>query len=142
MEQIGVVPNIYNVMWLFNEYNKAYFGGVLPRPRFALVHDRRTLGKFTCGFDEENEVDDPEILISDCYEYTETRLRDILVHEMIHYYLAYTQQDVYITHGRAFKRLANEFNSKYGTNITKTVDTSDMRQVNYNKGNWFSRMFS
>lgn len=139
MESIGVVPNIYNVMWLFSEYNNAYFGGELPLPRFVLDHDRRSLGEFRCYFDEYGEVDDPEIMISDCYEYTEERLRDVLVHEMIHYYLAYTQEDTRISHGSAFQRMANDFNSRYGMNITKTVDVTGMGTVKY--GNWFTRMF-
>ena len=140
MEQISVVPNIYNVMWLFNEYNNKCFGGELPRPMLSLVHDKRTLGRFTCGF-YDDEMENPRIEISDSYEYTEDRLIDVLVHEMIHYYLAYTGEDVYLSHGKAFKNLANYFNSNFGMNITETVDVSGMNRVKQG-GNWFSKLFS
>jgi len=139
MEQISVVPNIYNVMWLFNEYNKKCFRGELPRPMLNLVHDKKTLGRFTCDF-YDDEMENPQIDISDSYEYTEDRLRDVLVHEMIHYYLAYTQQDVYLTHGKKFKVMANYINTNFGMNITETVDVSDMNRVKH--GNWFTNMFS
>ena len=139
MEQIGVVPNIYNVMWLFNEYNNKCFGGELPRPMLNLVHDKKTLGRFTCDF-YDDEMENPRIDISDNYEYTEDRLRDVLVHEMIHYYLAYTQQDVYLTHGKEFKAMANYVNSNFGMNVTETVDVSNMGRVKH--GNWFTNMFS
>lgn len=139
MEQISVVPNIYNVMWLFNEYNKKCFGGELPRPMFNLVHDKKTLGRFTCDF-YDGEIENPQIDISDSYEYTEDKLRDVLVHEMIHYYLAYTQQDVYLSHGKKFKSMVNYINTTFGMNISETVDVSDMNRVKH--GNWFTNMFS
>ena len=141
MEQISVVPNIYNIMWLFNEYNKKCFGGCLPLPTFSLVHSKRTLGRFICDFYDDDEMENPRIEISDSYEYTEDRLRDILVHEMIHYYLAYTGEDIYLSHGKEFKNLANYFNTNFGMNITKTIDITNMKRTNQGK-NWFSKLFS
>lgn len=140
LEEISVVPNIYNVMWLFNEYNKKCFNNLLPRPLISLFHSEKLLGRFTCDFDENNEIDNPRIEISDSYEYTEQRLVDVLVHEMIHYYLAYTQQDVYLTHGEYFQNMANYLNNNFGLNISETIDVVDMNKVKH--GNWFTRMFS
>ena len=140
MEQIGIVPNIYNIMWLFNEYNNKCFDGELPRPMLSLVHDKRTLGRFTCDFYDE-EMENPRIEISDSYEYTEDRLRDVLVHEMIHYYLAFTGEDIYLSHGKAFKNLANHFNTKFGMNITETIDVTNMNKTKQSK-NWLSNLFT
>lgn len=140
MEQIGVVPNIYNIIYLFNEYNNMCFGGELPRPILSLMHSKKMLGYFSCDIDEDGEINNPTIEISDSYEYTEDKLRDVLVHEMIHYYLAYTQKDLNFTHGKEFKRLANFFNSNFGMNISEKVDITNMNKVN--NGGWLSRLFS
>jgi hypothetical protein len=45
-----------------------------------------------------------------------------MVHEMIHYYLAYMGIDVDCTHGSEFKKMANDLNKQYGMNITPTID--------------------
>jgi predicted SprT family Zn-dependent metalloprotease len=62
--------------------------------------------------------------ISKRYNYTESQLRDIMVHEMIHYYLAYTGKDIKMKHGKEFEKMANHLNKKYGLNITATIDTN------------------
>ena len=62
------------------------------------------------------------IEMSDNYDYTENQLMDIFVHEMIHYYLAYMGIDTRCTHGKEFKKMANDFNIRYGMNITPTID--------------------
>lgn len=141
MEEISFVPSVYNLIWLFNDCNNKYFGGELPRPIISLVHDKRSLGRFTCDFYDDDEMENPRIEISDSYEYTQSRLRDIMVHEMIHYYLAYIGEDVYISHGKAFKDMVNRFNSQYGLHMSKKVDTSDMKRTN-NNSNWFTKLFS
>jgi predicted SprT family Zn-dependent metalloprotease len=47
-----------------------------------------------------------------------------MVHEMIHYYLAYTGKDVKMKHGEEFKKMASKLNHKYGLNITTTIDST------------------
>lgn len=139
LEEISVVPNIYNVIWLFGEYNKKCFNNELPRPLISLFHSEKILGRFTCDFDEDGYVDNPRIEISDSYEYTEQRLSEVLVHEMIHYYLAYTQLDTNLTHGEHFNAMANYISNNFGLNITETIDIADMNKVKH--GNWFTNFF-
>jgi predicted SprT family Zn-dependent metalloprotease len=55
------------------------------------------------------------------WEYEEYQFRDILVHEMIHYYLAYTGKDIIGTHGREFQMMSYSLNHKYGLNITELI---------------------
>jgi hypothetical protein len=135
----SIAPNIFNVMWLFNKYNKMCFGGMLPRPRISLFHNKNILGRFTCDFDENDDMSNPSIEISDSWEYTQERLSDIIVHEMIHYYLAYEKIDVYLTHGKHFISMANDFNSRFGLNITERIDVNGMNKVK--RGGWFSKLF-
>ena len=142
MKNIYYTPSIYDVMCLFEEYNEKFFNGELMLPRFSLIKDKKIIGRFVCGFDENDNVDDPEILISESYEYTDDKLKDVLVHEMIHYYLAETKQDIRMKHGKAFKLLAEDFNLRYGTNIEKTVDDCGMRLVKTKKKGFLSKLFS
>lgn len=107
-------------------YNDKYFDGILPIPNFKRRHGWRTLGYFSyCPDDPFGTTE--VIEISDFYDYTLGQFRDILVHEMIHYYLCFTGEDPECRHGKAFKRMAKYFNETYGMNITTTIDTSLMK---------------
>jgi hypothetical protein len=48
-----------------------------------------------------------------------------MVHEMIHYYLAYTKADLAIEHGKQFKNMANYLNSMFGLNITPYINDKE-----------------
>ena len=67
--------------------------------------------------------------ISCYYDWEEDALRDVIVHEMIHYYLAYKHIDNYLTHGEEFQKMAKELNTKYGLNVTVKVDTSKFKRA-------------
>lgn len=73
---------------LFRQYNEDYFGSLLPMPFFKIRHSVNTLGYFSYMPDEVFGTTET-LEISDFYEYTPNQLRDIIVHEMIHYYLYY-----------------------------------------------------
>ena len=94
------------IYFSFHLYNFDYFGNKLPAPNFKVKHSYRTLGYFSCEYDEDGYMFNQTIEVSDNYDYTESQLRDIIVHEMIHYY----------------NKMADEFNKKYGMNITPTID--------------------
>lgn len=107
---------------LFNTYNEEYFNGVLPIPEFKVIHKKNTFGKFECRVGWRS-ISRPVIMVTDKYNFTEDQLRDILLHEMIHYYLAYTRKDRIVTHGKAFKEMMNDFNLNEGFDIQITYDT-------------------
>ena len=112
----------HNILGNFHRFNTEYFCGVLPFPKFKVRHSFRTLGYFSCEYDSHGNMFNECIEISDNYDYSESQFRDILVHEMIHYYLAYMGIDTRCTHGSEFKKMSSEFNTKYGMNITSTID--------------------
>lgn len=80
--------------------------------------------------------------ISDRYEYTEAQLKDIIVHEMLHYYLDYTHQNEPQEHGKRWKQMALFFNEKFGTNIQIRTDTSCIKEVKKQKKWLLSDIFS
>ena len=104
---------------IFRDYNKAYFDNILPVPNFKIRHSVNTLGYFSYMYDE---YDSETIEISDFYAYTPNQLRDLMVHEMIHYYLFYTGEDMNLDHGKAFLRKARQLNKTYGLHITPIID--------------------
>ena len=117
----------YNVIAGFQYYNSRHFNGVLPFPRIVVRHSYRTLGVFSYETTECGNMVNSTIEISDNYDYTKEQFRDILVHEMIHYYLAYTKKDVKCTHGNEFHKMADKFRFNYGWNITSTIDLDEYR---------------
>lgn len=123
----------------FYLYNDDYFDGVLPCPNLKIRHSYRTLGYFSCEYDEYGNMFNQTIEMSDNYDYTESQLRDIFVHEMIHYYLAYKGIDTRCRHGKEFKKMAREFNSKYGMNITPTINVTPY-QIKKGKSNFMFKL--
>ena len=119
-----MVLDKFTLVASFTEYNNKYFGGILPYPEFKLRKSYLTFGYFSCNYNTDYSMYNCVLEISKRYNYTEEQLRDIMVHEMIHYYLAYTGKDVKMKHGKEFEKMANSLNKKYGLNITATIDST------------------
>ena len=109
---------------LFMDYNEEFFEDTLPMPEIVIFHSTKNFGYFECEF-YDGEVINPVIKISDRYNYKPTQLRDILVHEMLHYYLAYTGEDTKVHHGKEFIRMARSLNRTYGLHITETINDKE-----------------
>ena len=134
----------YNTMpHMFWECNRLYFGHQLRKPQFGLMHTFRYLGKFEYRWGEKKKPVKKRymaILMSDFFDFDEETFRNIMVHEMIHYYLylngtsdcsvfsrflrfvGFKNSD----HGPEFMAIAQKLNEQYGLNITKTCDASSI----------------
>ena len=123
----------------YREYDKAYFNDELPIPRFGLLKSYTTCGYFSCRkIIGKRRVKGPLLEISVYYDWKEEDLKNVIVHEMIHYYLAYKHIDNGLTHGDAFKEMASDFNTKYDLNITEMVDCSGFKKTdNAPRLSWF-----
>ena len=134
----------YNTMpQMFWECNRLYFGHQLRTPKFGLMHTSRNLGRFEYRWEEKNKPVKKRymaILMSDYFDFDEETFRNIMVHEMIHYYL-YLHDDSDCSrfgrflrflgfknsdHGPEFMAMAQKLNEQYGLNITKTYDASSI----------------
>lgn len=115
---------------MFNLCNMEYFGGELLFPQFELLHSKNICGyfKYTKGGWFNHTLYDPVIMMTDYYDFTESQFRDIMCHEMIHYYLAYTGVDRKCHHGKKFKKMAEQLNLTYGLHITKRLDLSKYKK--------------
>ena len=126
-----MVANLVNLAETFNKCNNAYFEGKLPVPQFDLLHSFRTCGYFCCDYEQEwfsKKLYNFCISMTDYYDFTKKQFEDIFVHEMIHYYLAYFGEDTNCTHGKKFKKMAENLNRKYGLHVTPYLDLSQYKR--------------
>lgn len=113
---------------------------------FDLLRSFRTCGYFHCDYEQgwfSRTLYNFRISMTDYYDFTPKQFEDILVHEMIHYYLAYFGIDKSCSHGREFKKMAKRLNETYGLNVTKTLDISQYkrREGTPSLSYWFVKTF-
>ncbi len=106
----------------FDKFNKLCFEGVLPIIPIRLTEARTFLGKVTYksrkdffGLNISNE--DFVLSVSTSFDLPENELEDVVLHEMIHYYLAWRGIRDTSVHGDAFKKMMETINLKYGRHI-------------------------
>lgn len=121
-------PTLKYIKEQFGTFNRAYFGGKLPEPAFALSHARTILGQFCCRRSRpwltgRRKPSGCTIRISTYYDMPERECQNVLLHEMIHYYIAYNGISDTSAHGPAFRTLMERLNSCHGWGIKVRTDT-------------------
>lgn len=126
-----MIANFETMSKMFKECNKEYFKSSLPIPTFSTLNKLNTIAKFVYNKNKGKKcpIKWQEIRITECYDFSEEDFRDIMVHEMIHYYIALNGIKDNNEHGKEFMKMANEFNSKYHLNITKTKSASSFKKT-------------
>lgn len=119
-----MIVNNYIITQTFLSWDDLCFGGELVLPRFQLTNCFNVLGHIEIPSDDTNNT---VISISRQYDYTQHQLDNIMVHEMIHYYLYMVGRDTRCTHGKEFKKMAKDINSKFGLHVEQYVDISHMK---------------
>ena len=119
---------------LFTYCDRKYFGGSLPEPRLRVSHSRTALGSFSCKRKRKGlpsafltvkggTAYDFRIAISDYYVMTADQTEDVMIHEMIHYYIAFAGIRDSAPHGIVFRRMMEELNQKFGRHISVMTST-------------------
>ena len=127
-----MIADLNNMPHMFWECNRLYFNHKLPTPKFDVMHTYRKLGKFAYRWGEKKKPFKKRfmvILMSDYFDFDEETFRNIMVHEMIHYYLAWNRIKTKKDHGKEFMEIAQDLNVKYGLNVTKTLDASSFQRT-------------
>lgn len=126
-----MIASIQFMEQYFPIYNRDYFNGELPKPRFELIRTKDTLGQFQ-GFKKFTAAGQvqlfPIIRLSIYYIHTLKELSETLIHEMIHYYIWYKQIPDRYTHGQYWKSIAARIN-QHGWSITPTTEI-DEKNIN------------
>lgn len=127
-----MIPDIDFIQTCFGRFNAQIFGGSLPIPPlkltraasfFGKVHYRRhrnLLGK---------EIkSDFEIRISTSFDLPEREWEDVIIHEMLHYYIDLNGIRDSSAHGPVFRSMMQQINEKYGRQLTVSKRTAVPRQ--------------
>ena len=106
----------------FDEFNKLIFGGELPRIPIVLGSATRVVGAFSCkvrrNFWGKKEYFDLKLRFSKKFDLPENELEDVIIHEMIHYYIHFKNLKDKSAHGPLFKNLMNQINKTFGRKIS------------------------
>jgi len=121
----------------FPIYNKEYFDGELPTPKFELIKKKRVLGEYQhCNkldifgnllsqgiFADGTSAN--AIRLSVYYDRTERDLQQTLIHEMIHFYIDFKGIEDNGSHGKEWTFLAERINKQGGWSISRLTSTKD-----------------
>ena len=120
--------------WLrthFQDFNRRYFDGGLPEPRFRIGRSRTRLGSLSFKRKRtwRKVVNyDYSLSMSNYYDQSEHEFLSVLLHEMIHYCIAYTGLNDTSPHGVVFRGMMDRLN-RDGWNIQVTTSTRGMSRA-------------
>ena len=110
----------------FKKFNEEYFNNYLTEPEFKVGGSENIAGLFTANVLLENdehgkeyaiELNKIRIYFSKRLIFNSDILDNILLHEMIHYYGYYMNEDIEGSHGKWFMTMAEKINKDGGYNI-------------------------
>ena len=90
---------------LFNEWNERAFEGKLPTPKLKITTTKSCFGMYTHS--------SRTISISVFYDRTEEEFINTIVHEMLHYYIHFFNIKDTSSHGKVWKKMANDLNKRF-----------------------------
>lgn len=106
----------------FREFNRQMFGGRLPELPIRLTDVGGALGK--CCFmahrlaDGRMEYSNFSLEINTRIDLPENVVEDVIIHEMIHYFIGYHNLNDTSSHGEVFKSLMHSINTTHGRKIS------------------------
>ncbi len=106
----------------FKEYNQLIFGNHLPDIPIRLSRATTFVGKYQHRTRRTPlgriEPYDFHLRFSVLFDLTPEELDDVIIHEMIHYHIAYHQLHDTAPHGLIFCKMMNDINQTFGRNIS------------------------
>ena len=114
----------------FDRFNTLCFDGVLPPVPIVLVKARTFVGKMEYkqvrglfGLISSNK--DFRMRISTSFDLPVTELEDVVIHEMIHYYISWKNIRDTSAHGEVFRNIMEQINVGHGRHITVRHHSSE-----------------
>lgn len=106
----------------FDEFNRLIFDGELPLLPIRIGRAKRSLGSMCCqkrrSLTGQTVNSNFKMTISSLRDLPERELEDVIIHEMIHYYIMYKGIKDGSAHGRVFRQIMNSINTRFGRHIT------------------------
>lgn len=115
----------------FDEFNRQMFAGRLPKIPVLLSNAQTFLGM--CVFKKrrtwngKTEFYDFRLRINTRFDLPEHQVEDVLIHEMIHYYIALNRLEN-TAHGPVFRQMMQNINQKFGRQISVSHKPTEMQQ--------------
>ena len=107
----------------FKKYNTLYFNGILPLPKFIVTNTKHTLGQYR--YRRYEVFNKHTICVTNYYDIDDKKIDNILIHEMIHYYISINNIKDTSTHGKVFRQIMNSVNERFERNITISHKATD-----------------
>ena len=107
----------------FEKFNDLMFDAVLPPVCIVLSKARTFVGKMEYKVirDRDGNVighSDYILKISSLFDFRQEELEDIIIHEMIHCYIAFRNIKDSSVHGKTFRHMMEAINAEFGRNIS------------------------
>ena len=118
-----MTPTVEYLEERFDTFNRMCFDGALPRIPIKLSHARTFVGRliYRPVRDWRGRVvrrEDFVLRISTYFDLPEAEIEDTLIHEMIHYWIAWKGIKDTSSHGKEFRRIMKEINALHGRHLT------------------------
>jgi hypothetical protein len=118
-----VTPTVEYLEERFDTFNRMCFDGALPRIPIKLSRARTFVGRliYRPVRDWRGRVvrrEDFVLRISTYFDLPEAEIEDTLIHEMIHYWIAWKGIKDTSSHGKEFRRIMKEINALHGRHLT------------------------
>lgn len=103
----------------FHRYNHEIFSGKLPEPIFHVTAAGSFVGQYKVKRVGRHSLsEERHLTLSDRYDLPETQLEDIVIHEMIHYYIHHSKLRDTSSHGQIFRKMMHDINMRFRRHIT------------------------
>ncbi len=113
---------VSDIQSIFNIYNSLCFDGKLPLPRIRIGHAKGYLGQLRYKVKKDKSgkatYSDFSLNFTQRYEMDQEKLEDVVIHEMIHYYIHYNNIQDTSAHGVVFRKMMDDINIRFKRNIT------------------------
>lgn len=118
-----MTPTVEYLKERFDTFNRMCFDGALPRIPIKLSRARTFVGRliYRPVRDWRGRVvrrEDFVLRISTYFDLPEAEIEDTLIHEMIHYWIAWKGIKDTSSHGKEFRRIMKEINALHGRHLT------------------------
>lgn len=118
-----MTPTVEYLEERFDTFNRMCFDGALPRIPIKLSRARTFVGRliYRPVRDWRGRVvrrEDFVLRISTYFDLPEAEIEDTLIHEMIHYWVAWKGIKDTSSHGKEFRRIMKEINALHGRHLT------------------------
>lgn len=116
----------------FKKYNHQIFDDCLPIPVIKLSRAKTRLGQM--AYKRKVRLGhikyyDFRISISTAYDLLQDALDDVIIHEMIHYYIAYKGIRDSSAHGKMFRSLMSVVNTRHGRHVSVSVKQRNLKEM-------------